>query len=1042
LSYSRTDSAIVRRLCDAFAAEGRGIWVDWEDIPPSAEWWKEIEAGIKASDAFVCMLSHRYLQSATCVREAGYARQLGKKIIPVVCETLAASDVPPNLAALNWIFLRAEDNFDRGISQLCRAIDTDLDWVRAHTLWLGRSLEWEAGGSDDGALLRGKVLEKAEAWLRSAGADREPAPTALQTKYILLSRQKAVRSQRRSFIAVFAAAAVLLVAASVAWIQRSEKERQRLLAVSRELSAYSTLELNRNRTQALLLARRALDVADTHQAQDALAAAVLAYPPRVPLGGPPTGELVSSVFSPDGTWLAAVAKDGAGRVWVSETGALLGELTGARGGLRHVSVSPNGLLILGTGEAARLWDARTLQPIGEEIEGTGGIKAATFGKIGKLILTRNGDGTAATFEAATRRKLAQFRVSEGRMTYAALSPDEALVLTAHEDGIARLWNALTGEMIKEFKGHTHTLSMAEFCPDGRCILTLASGFPVNEAIAKEESRGVITSGPLIGGRIMGMPEPDNTGRFWDLTSGRETKRFRLWDTFPSAVFAPGGWKLAVTSFGNTDFLDIAGDAVTGKGFNGRLAGFDADGSVFATLEHDLTVRVRRMRDFETVGFFPAKLAQLAPNGSRLLTANPDGTAFIWDVQEGASTLRQSAKDYQSVSFSADGAMAATIDTNGMARLWDGKSGADLTAEKAPELSSHPVRTAVFGKDSSFLFILDAAGRIFARNLASARAEPLDIPARAESISLNSEGTRLLIRFTTPSGKDECKILLWNVETGGKAGEICVPDETLPYARFSPDGAWIFTTRKYGPSIWDGHDGSPIADLAAPNAYISDGNRQWVTTAQSGRSVQLWAPATGARGLELPAFARRDMSSSRVESVFSKDGTLLMTFGEPIRIWAAGTGEKKAEFEASGAVISPDGRLAISVRVTSNDTGARIWDISSRKAVAELSHSGVVQSAGFTPDGDWVITTSGGTIGLWDAHSGNKLRELFTPNPETVSARLAPGGRWLEVWFRAEGGQRVRIYPWERFAPMNKLLSLVRVLAPEAEIRDTSKGEWR
>ena len=619
------------------------------------------------------------------------------------------------------------------------------------------------------------------------------------------------------------------------------------------------------------------------------------------------------------------------------------------------------------------------------------------------------------------------------MTYAALSPDETLVLTAHEDGIARLWNALSGQMIKDLKGHSHKLSMVEFCPDGRCILTLASSFAVNEAIAKKEHQGVITHGPLIGGRPIGAPEPDNTGRIWDLASGREIKRFGLADPFPKAVFAPGGQKLAITLYGNTVLWDLAANALS-ESFDGKLGGFDADGSLFATLEHDLTVRVRRMNDFETVGLFPGKLAQLAPDGSRLFTANPDGAAFIWQVQEATSTLRQSNKEYRSVSFNSDGAMAATTDTNGMVRVWDGKSGADLTAQKAPDFLRRPVRRALFGDNGSLLFVLDAEGRVFALNLASGRNDHLDIHAPAESISLNPDGTTLLIRFAAPTTKGGCNNLLWNVETGSEAGKICMPDETLPYARFSPDGVWIFTTQESGPNIWDGHNGLHIAGLAAPDAWICDGNRQWVVTAQSGRYIQLWAASTGTPGRQLPAFDG-DVQSSGLHSVFSKDGALVMTLGEPVRIWATETGEKKAEFHASDAAFSPDGHLAVGV-----DGVARIFDTSSGKVVSEVTRS--VASAGFSPDGNWLITTSGGTIGFWDAHTGKKLQELFTTHQRVVSAQLASGSRWLEVRFKVEGGERVRIYPWERFVPMEKLLSLVPVLAPGAKIGDMSKGELR
>ena len=37
-----------------FDANGQAVWVDWEDIPLSADWWKEIQAGIDGAGPEVC----------------------------------------------------------------------------------------------------------------------------------------------------------------------------------------------------------------------------------------------------------------------------------------------------------------------------------------------------------------------------------------------------------------------------------------------------------------------------------------------------------------------------------------------------------------------------------------------------------------------------------------------------------------------------------------------------------------------------------------------------------------------------------------------------------------------------------------------------------------------------------------------------------------------------------------------------------------------------------------------------------------------------
>ncbi len=84
ISYSRLDKDFVGQLRDALADAGQDIWIDWESIPPSQEWWTEIQKGIARANNFVVVLSPNSLASPICQIEIEYARQLGKRIIPVL----------------------------------------------------------------------------------------------------------------------------------------------------------------------------------------------------------------------------------------------------------------------------------------------------------------------------------------------------------------------------------------------------------------------------------------------------------------------------------------------------------------------------------------------------------------------------------------------------------------------------------------------------------------------------------------------------------------------------------------------------------------------------------------------------------------------------------------------------------------------------------------------------------------------------------------------------------------------------------------------
>jgi hypothetical protein len=138
------------------------------------------------------------------------------------------------------IFFRETDDFEGSFQVLIDALDTDLDWVHAHTRLLTRAIEWDNNGRDNSFLLRGNDLRAAEEWQVRA-ANKEPKLTALQTEYMLASRRDATRRQRLMFIAVTLGLVVAVVLGSIAWWQRNVAVEQEKIASARLLAAQAEL---------------------------------------------------------------------------------------------------------------------------------------------------------------------------------------------------------------------------------------------------------------------------------------------------------------------------------------------------------------------------------------------------------------------------------------------------------------------------------------------------------------------------------------------------------------------------------------------------------------------------------------------------------------------------------------------------------------------------------------------------------------------------------------------------------------------------------
>ena len=194
ISYSRADGAFVRELHTFLTGRGKDVWVDWEDIPPAAQWEEDINDSIDAAESFVFVISRNSLASKYSLDELRHAGERGKRIVPIACDGADPAQAPEGLRQLNWVWCRPDDDRPAAFAKVLDALDTDLAWAEVHTRLLVRAVEWDER-RDSSLLLRGRDLEDAQEQL-AANAGKEPVPTELQRAYVLASRRTSTRRQR------------------------------------------------------------------------------------------------------------------------------------------------------------------------------------------------------------------------------------------------------------------------------------------------------------------------------------------------------------------------------------------------------------------------------------------------------------------------------------------------------------------------------------------------------------------------------------------------------------------------------------------------------------------------------------------------------------------------------------------------------------------------------------------------------------------------------------------------------------------------------
>lgn len=304
ISYSRKDISFTKRLTTELQKWQHEFWIDWERIPPTVDWWKEIEKGIEEADAFLFLISPDSAKSKVCRREIDHAVHNGKRIIPIVVKEIDREQAPKQVEHLNYIFFSREDDFDTAAKKLITAIQTDYEWAATHRRLQIRALEWEAKNRDHSSLLRGKDLQEAELEL-NANTSKDPNPTDLQRQYVFASRQDATRRQRQTTAGIAVALVVSILLGVAAVFQRQEAVKQARISRAGDLAGQATILRDTDLALSLLLGVEAYNSQDNYRTRVALLENTNMQPRMMRILAGHSSWVKDVAFSPDGSVLVS-----------------------------------------------------------------------------------------------------------------------------------------------------------------------------------------------------------------------------------------------------------------------------------------------------------------------------------------------------------------------------------------------------------------------------------------------------------------------------------------------------------------------------------------------------------------------------------------------------------------------------------------------------------------------------------------------------------------------------------------------------------------
>jgi WD40 repeat protein len=992
ISYSRDDLAVADAIDAALRIGNFETTLDRHGVHGGEAWKEKLHELIRNADTVVFVLSPASARSDICKWEVDEAVALGKRIIPAVAVPLEGVDAPGPLAALNYIYLYAEEKkpgsgFGPGLIDLVEALKADRGWLREHTQLLLLATLWHNGGRSDNRLLSGAAIRAAKDWAARRPQDAPPL-TELHLDFIYASEQAEARQQneerhqkelaaeqakraeaqrqeaealrreaaadklvkRRTQIGLGVAMALALLAGGfglVAWLQKIDADEHRMIAeLLKERERIAKEEAVTQANAAKTAQQRAegsekLEIAARHEAVNSR----------------------NETLSQQSRYYTDLARDILEKDKDAGTALLLAldvmrDSASDKAANRERPLEPKAESMLEQARRA-LREIRLISGHGEP------VKSVAISADGAVVVTGSADGSVRVTDGRTGA-VSKTLLHESAVVGLAITPDGSRVVTGSEDNKARLWETQTGRLLNTFEGHDNTVSSVAITPDGKRIATgsndltarvwdAATGAVLAELKGHEDW---ITSIAMTsdGSRVL-TGSDDKSARVWDVAK-QATLAILAGHTeavFSVAMTANGSRAVTGSADRTARIWDVTVSdgstlpaTTTLAGHDGAIYGvaITADGTRVATASQDMRIKLWDARyglALATLGGHDDWIMSLAmtPDGAHIVTGSDDKTARLWDGRTSVpvTSMLGHASSIAAVAITPDGKRIVTGADDRSARLWNGQSGEQI----------HSFDGRADGKDESFA-----------------------------AVAISADGSKIAtgdsLRILTGKEKERTA-RLWDAASHIELRKLVGHRDAITSVAVTAAGDKIVTgSRDRTARVWDASTGNVQWSLTLHKSTINgvaitpDGAR--IVTGSADRTARIWNGQTGQAEAELKD--HKDVVSS---VAITPDGAWVVTGSsdKTARLWDGKSGELKATFTGhSGSVTS----VAITadaehVVTGSQDRTARLWSARTGTAVATFAgHEGSVRGVAITADGKRIVTAAADkSVRVWDSSTG-------------------------------------------------------------------------
>jgi WD40 repeat protein/serine/threonine protein kinase len=521
----------------------------------------------------------------------------------------------------------------------------------------------------------------------------------------------------------------------------------------------------------------------------------------------------------------------------------------------------------------------------------------------------------------------------------------------------------------------------------------------------------------------------------DAESGQEQLSFVAHDSaIQEAKFSPDGTRLATAGIdeGMATVWDLDATFAAGEGMSlftlphGETVwgvAFSPDGQLLATAAGSEGVIVwdaatgEELRTIDS-GTFTVHVA-FSPDGQYLTSTGFDAAISVWDPYSGQLIDRRAnahGDATQTAVFNNDGTKVSSAGSDNTARVWEFSDGE--IRQNLFTFGGHTdtVAQAPISPDDRYQASVSTDGTIRIWDISATGGKELgmfDQGGDTRGVSLSPDGARLVTSGFDGSAK------VWDIASGELLLTLEGHNDWVLSAKYDPDGQIIATAGQDGTvRLWDAQSGAGMRVIEAhertdPNQFFSgatdlafspDGEQ--LATTGTDRLVRVWHVESGVLLLTMEG---HDDWAMRI--AYSPDGQLIATASTDgtARIWDAEDGEEIWTLSGNptpawGVDFDPQGNRVVAgyddgeVIVYQLPSASSSTNDSEPEIVTRFSHdAGWVGGVHFSPDGQLLAVPGFSRVALWDANSGEVIKDL--PHPlgssraifNADSSRVVTGG---------------------------------------------------